>query len=504
MLVALVQLVSVNYSLFYHIVTSRKMDDLKHQQSPYQPGQLHGYEDVSNQPPPMYRPYDGYNDNYSPHPQLSVHQSEDCRQYSAPPSTNSRYHAPIAPQQEAAMASAHTPPNPLRYQSADTSLRSQQLESNHGPYSQPDFYFQDDAPTRNQPVQWQQANPAFSTGIRQKLLPVAIPQMTKGRGTPFMRLNSPALQEYGISEPEFIEFIDTLNIVSAASPPFKILDLAGGIIGMVPNHWAQLTSNLIKLTVMGGTAIVSKSRTDAFMQDANQRIFGPKGLKACLITTAALIPSIKFPEQKAITLPLALDIPLENQPSFHNRLLQGLKGYVSETEATRLPSKKEDMGFIDQMSAKQVVRDIEKIDKKMYKDTEKQMKKLHKNHEPWKPSLEDGTSGDTISNPLVRSRSLDRKMRKVEHDMEKVNKKASRKMEKRHSPGRVEDKRQDALLSLESKRERLLEKEDRQSQKSSSKKHGKDDKGADEKMAEKLLWIFIDTAFNDPEAVNAN
>ncbi|EHK48691.1 hypothetical protein TRIATDRAFT_15133, partial [Trichoderma atroviride IMI 206040] len=275
--------------------------------------------------------------------------------------------------------------------------------------------------------------------------PIAIPQMTKGRGMPFMRLNAPVLQEHGISEPEFIEFIDTLNIVSAASPPFKILDLAGGIIGMVPHHWAQLTSNLLKLTAMGGTAIVSKSRTDAFLQEANQRIFGPKGLRVCLITTAALIPSIKFPAQKAITLPLALDIPLESQPSFHNRLLQGLKGYVSETEVTRLPSKKEDIGIIDQMSAKQVVRDIEKIDKKMYKDTEKQMKKLQKNHEPWESSSEDEVSGSTVSKPPVRSRSLDRKMRKLEHDIEKVNKKASRKMDKRHSSDRVEDKRQDAL-----------------------------------------------------------
>ncbi|KAL7895085.1 hypothetical protein HDV63DRAFT_412511 [Trichoderma sp. SZMC 28014] len=403
------------------------------------------------------------------------------------------------------MSSAHTPPNSFRYQPADASFQFQPLQSNHDPYIQPDFYFHPDgAPTRNQPVQWQHADPGLSAKGHQKLLPIAIPQMTKGIGMPFMRLNSPVLQEHGISEQEFIEFIDTLNIVSAASPPFKVLDLAGGIIGMVPHHWAQLTSNLLKLTAMGGTAIVSKSRTDAFLQEANQQIFGPKGLRVRLITTAALIPSINFPTQKAITLPLALDIPLESQPNFHNRLLQGLKGYVSETEVTRLPSKKEDIGIIDQMSAKQVVRDIEKIDKKMYKDSEKQMKKMHKNYDPRKPSLEDETSGGTVSRPPVRSRSLERKMRKVEHDIEKVNKKASREMEKRHSPDRVEDKRQDALLDLEHKRERLLQKEAKQSQKSSSKKHGKDDKGADEKMAEKLLWVYVDTAFDEPVTANTN
>lgn len=481
------------------------MGDLKNQQRAYQPEHLHGYEDVPNQPPPIYRPYDGYDDNYYPHSQLNVHQSDVHRQYSTPPSISSRYHAALVPQQEAAMASANTTPNSFRYQPADISLQFQRPQSNHDPYFQPDFHFHpDDGPTRNQPVQWQQANLALSAKSRQKLLPVAIPQMTKGRGMPFMRLNSPVLQEHGISESDFIEFIDTLNIVSAASPPFKILDLAGGIIGMVPHHWAQLTSNLLKLTAMGGTAIVSKSRTDAFLQEANQRTFGPKGLRVCLITTAALIPTIKFPAQKAITLPLALDIPLESQPSFHNRLLQGLKGYVSETEVTRLPSKNEDISIIDQMSAKQVVRDMEKIEKKMYKDTEKQMKKMQKNHEPWESSLEDGISSGTVSKPPVRRRSLDRKMRKLEHDIEKVNKKASRKMEKRHSSDKVEDKRQDALLNLESRRERLLEKEAKQKQNSSPKKHEKDEKGADEKMAEKLLWIYIDTAFDEPVAVNAN
>lgn len=472
------------------------MDDTKHPKNAYQFEHVQEYENVSNQSPPMYRPHDRYDHSCDPPSRLDVYQSGTHQQHSAPSSINSRYHAALTPQQVAAMPSARTPPNSFQYQFANTSLQqSQQPQSNHGSYCQSDFHnHSNHTPTWSQPVQWQLANPTLSAEDYPKFLPVAIPQMTKGRGVPFMRLNSPVLQEYGISEREFIEFIDTLNIVSAASPPFKVLDLAGGIIGMVPHHWAQLASNILKLTAMGGTAIVSKSRTDAFIQEANQQIFEPKGLKACLITTAALIPSIKFPTQKAITLPLTLDIPLENQPGFHGRLLQGLKGYVSQTEVTHLPPKKEDISMIDQMSAKQVARDIDKIDKKMLKDTEKRMKKLQKNHEPWKPSFEDGASDSTASKPPVRSRSLDRKIRKVEHDIKKVNKEASKKMKEGRHSGRVEDKRQDALSTLENKRERLLEKETQQSRRTSSKKHGKENKGADEKMAEKLLWIYINTA----------
>jgi hypothetical protein len=66
----------------------------------------------------------------------------------------------------------------------------------------------------------------------------------------------------------------------------------------------------------------------------------------------------------------------------------------------------------------------------------------------------------------------------------------------------VDFERQDKLLTLENKRERLLEKEAERNQKVSPKSQGKISKGADEKMAEKLLWIYIDIAFNKSMLVN--
>jgi hypothetical protein len=57
----------------------------------------------------------------------------------------------------------------------------------------------------------------------------------------------------GISMEEFVEFIDNLNIVSTGSPPLKVIDAVGGMLGMVPHHWfalaGGLTQGLAKLPI---------------------------------------------------------------------------------------------------------------------------------------------------------------------------------------------------------------------------------------------------------------
>ncbi|RFU33086.1 hypothetical protein B7463_g3218, partial [Scytalidium lignicola] len=301
------------------------------------------------------------------------------------------------------------------------------------------------------------APPPYSSKVP---IAIAIPQMNKGRGVPFQRLYVPILREHGISEREFVDFIDTLNVVSAASPPLKVLDLAGGLISMVPHHWAVMAGNAMKLVSMGGTALVSKNRTDSFMSESNQHLFAPRGLRMRLITTDALLATIKFPPERAITLPLDAHIPLDQQPKLHARLLQRLRGYVNDTVPTSLPPVGAD-NMLDKWSADQVSRDINKIDKTIMKDSEKRMK-------------HDMKHADSNGAPRVkRSKSLDRKIRKT-------NKEADKKLDSgRYSPSQVEEEREEALS-------RLLNKEKRGRK---AEKHGKKD--ADERFVEKLLWIFI-------------
>ncbi|KAJ9299592.1 hypothetical protein DTO217A2_8109 [Paecilomyces variotii] len=331
-----------------------------------------------------------------------------------------------------------------------------------------------------------QLNAEHGRHVSSAMLPIAIPQMGKGRGAPFMRVNTPILQEYQISEQEFIGFIDTLNVVSAASPPLKVLDLAGGFIGMVPHHWAQLASNVIQLVAKGGTALVSKSRTDAFISQANAGLFGSRGLRVRLVTTEALLVSIGFPPQKLLALRLQPDIPLDQQPHFHDRLLLGLQGYVSHTFPTNLPPPAHADNVLDKLSADQVARDIRAMEKKMQKKDEKSMKKMRK-HGSRDLSSTDGFEAETRFR-IPRSKSLERQIKKTEHDIEKINKKASRDLRRGRSPSiRIQAEK----AELVKRRDELLEMGS--TDPSHDLQHDDDRrKEPDSKFVEKLLWVLID------------
>lgn len=300
-----------------------------------------------------------------------------------------------------------------------------------------------------------------------------------------MRVNAPVLQEYGMPEQEFVGFIDTLNVVSTASPPLKILDLAGGFVGLVPNHWAQLASGVIQLVAKGGTALMSKSRTDSFISQANRDIFGSRGLCVRLVTTEALLVSIGFPPQKVLSLRLQPDIPLEQQPNFHDRLLQGLEGYVSRILPTGIPPPAHAENLLDKMSADQVAREIRSMDRKMQKKDEKSMKKMRK-HDTRDLSPASGFDSATAST-VPRSKSLERQIKKMEHDIEKINKKISKDLRKGRSPSSFE--REGAELVR--KRNKLLEKEPTGP---SRRNKGSESLGSEPsgKYAESLLWLLID------------
>lgn len=50
---------------------------------------------------------------------------------------------------------------------------------------------------------------------------------------PFVRAFSPDLRPYGVSENDFVDFIDNLAVAQAAPAPLKVLDAAGHIVGLV-------------------------------------------------------------------------------------------------------------------------------------------------------------------------------------------------------------------------------------------------------------------------------
>lgn len=97
-------------------------------------------------------------------------------------------------------------------------------------------------------------------------VPVCLPQITGGYDSPFARGYNPQLAVSGIEENDWLRFLDSLNIAmvsdpdlihhlkakiehifQTASPPLRVVDVAGMIIGFVlvalPSNaaWSHLT-----------------------------------------------------------------------------------------------------------------------------------------------------------------------------------------------------------------------------------------------------------------------
>ncbi|KAJ7107167.1 hypothetical protein C8R43DRAFT_206451 [Mycena crocata] len=119
-------------------------------------------------------------------------------------------------------------------------------------------------------------------------LPYCVPQITPGFEAPFARGYNPAMENVHINQRQLLSFIDGLNLAMTASPPLRVVDLAGLVIGFVPYHWAMLAGNALQAAASVGTYLVSKTLTDRYLRAANLRLFNPRGLSVRMCTTAAM------------------------------------------------------------------------------------------------------------------------------------------------------------------------------------------------------------------------
>lgn len=65
-------------------------------------------------------------------------------------------------------------------------------------------------------------------------LPLCVPQISADFGSPFARgYNASLANTVQLSQEQLLSFIDGLNLAIVASPPLRVVDLAGKIIGFV-------------------------------------------------------------------------------------------------------------------------------------------------------------------------------------------------------------------------------------------------------------------------------
>jgi len=234
-------------------------------------------------------------------------------------------------------------------------------------------------------------------------LPIVIPQTTPGAGNPFTRAYSPALSDTNISLVDFLTFLDTLNVCFAQTPPLQVLDLAGGIVGMVPHHIPALVGSSLQATAKIANAVTSKTRVAGLLKTANEEIFAPQGLKVEILDTEKLKQKLGIDPSK----PLLNDIEEKDmQVSVRDRRLQALEPHVAPL-VFDVPVQARQTNAIDRLSAQQLQRQMAKAE-------EKAMEARMKEHEKaYKKAKKDDRKAEKD-----RKRGKDEKKRKGKDDKE--------------------------------------------------------------------------------------
>jgi hypothetical protein len=99
--------------------------------------------------------------------------------------------------------------------------------------------------------------------LRNLALPVILPQRRpKGRARGFIRAYSPVLMDCGIDQPMFIDFLDTFNQATQASPWIQLLNLAG--LAPLPIGFSVLLQVAITITIKAATEVQGRSRYEHF------------------------------------------------------------------------------------------------------------------------------------------------------------------------------------------------------------------------------------------------
>ncbi|KAF2996791.1 hypothetical protein E8E13_000250 [Curvularia kusanoi] len=125
--------------------------------------------------------------------------------------------------------------------------------------------------------------PPYST--TQLTLPVVITQRRpESRTKGFVSAYSPLLNDVGIDQATFLDFIDKLNKSLTPSPWIQAINLAALAGQAVPEPFTIMISIAVKKVADAASNLHSRSKTNSFLDRVNQDFFAPRGLVALIMT----------------------------------------------------------------------------------------------------------------------------------------------------------------------------------------------------------------------------
>ncbi|KAJ9410548.1 hypothetical protein DTO045G8_1454 [Paecilomyces variotii] len=133
----------------------------------------------------------------------------------------------------------------------------------------------------------QYPQPAYSERSTTSRLPypVVLPQRRpKDRSRGFVRAYAPVLENCGIDQTMFLDFLETFNEASQASPWLNAINLATIGTMFLPHGISMAVSIAIQVTTKIAIEMQSRSRTNSFLDKVNDEFFRPRGLYCLLMT----------------------------------------------------------------------------------------------------------------------------------------------------------------------------------------------------------------------------
>lgn len=139
-------------------------------------------------------------------------------------------------------------------------------------------------------------------------LPVVITQRRpKARTRGFIQAYAPLLENAGIDQPAFLDFLEKLNKAVQPNPWLQAINLASLAAQHVPEPVTLAVSIATKMAADAASEIHSRSKTNAFLDKTNEEYFKPRGLVALLMTwkpqDSSVVTTVDFDLGTTITNP---------------------------------------------------------------------------------------------------------------------------------------------------------------------------------------------------------
>jgi hypothetical protein len=141
--------------------------------------------------------------------------------------------------------------------------------------------------------------PPYSAG--QLTLPVVITQRRpESRTKGFVRAYSPLLEDVGIDQTTFLDFLGNLNKSLEPSPWIQAINLASFAGQAVPEPFTIMISIAVKKVADAASELHSRSKTNRFLDQVNESFFAPRGLVALIMTWKPMLTRSEFDMHSSI------------------------------------------------------------------------------------------------------------------------------------------------------------------------------------------------------------